>query len=54
MNGRVGTASDHHIRVAVGNQLARLGDCEADWCELTAGGYTGWGHKSRLWGVDAD
>ena len=36
------------------NVIARLGDCEADWCELTAGGYTGWGHKSRLWGVDAD
>lgn len=36
------------------NVIARLGDCEADWCELSAGGYTGWGHKSRLWGVDAD
>lgn len=36
------------------NVIARLGDCNGDWCELTAGGYTGWGHKSRLWGVDAD
>jgi SH3-like domain-containing protein len=34
------------------NVIARLGPCEADWCELTAGGYTGWAHKSVLWGVD--
>ncbi len=36
------------------NVIARLGECEGDWCELTAGGYTGWAHKTVLWGVDQD
>ncbi len=31
--------------------VARLGDCNPDWCELTAGGYRGWVPKSQLWGV---
>ena len=31
--------------------VARLEDCTPDWCELTAGGYTGWAPKSALWGV---
>ena len=34
--------------------IARLGECQADWCWLTAGGYRGWAPKSALWGVDAD
>lgn len=34
--------------------IAKLGDCTAGWCELNAGGYSGWAHKSVLWGVDAD
>ncbi|SHF22395.1 SH3-like domain-containing protein [Loktanella atrilutea] len=34
------------------NVIARLGECDGDWCELTAGGYTGWAHRSVLWGVD--
>lgn len=32
--------------------IARLGECEPDWCRLTAGGYRGWAPKSALWGVD--
>jgi SH3-like domain-containing protein len=38
------------------NLIARLGVCEGEcaWCELTAGGNTGWAHKSVLWGVDPD
>lgn len=36
------------------NVIARLGECDANWCELTAGGYSGWAHKSVLWGVDTD
>ncbi|WP_439153906.1 SH3 domain-containing protein [Yoonia sp.] len=31
--------------------IARLGECNADWCQLTAGGYRGWAPKSVLWGV---
>ena len=33
--------------------IARLGECERDWCRLTAGGYGGWAAKSDLWGVAA-
>lgn len=31
--------------------IARLGECNANWCNLTAGGYRGWVPKSVLWGV---
>ncbi|EBA12304.1 SH3 domain-containing protein [Roseobacter sp. CCS2] len=31
--------------------VARLGDCNPEWCRLTAGGYRGWARKAALWGV---
>ncbi|WP_296371501.1 SH3 domain-containing protein [Yoonia sp.] len=31
--------------------IARLAECNADWCKLSAGGYRGWALKSALWGV---
>lgn len=31
--------------------VARLGDCNPNWCQLTAGGYRGWAPKTALWGV---
>ena len=34
--------------------IARLGECNADWCRLTAGGYRGWAPKAALWGVNPD
>lgn len=34
--------------------VARLGDCEYDWCYVSAGGYRGWVRKEHLWGVGAD
>ncbi|MGR3464110.1 SH3 domain-containing protein [Limimaricola sp.] len=34
--------------------VARLGECELDWCRLTAGGYKGWAPKSLIWGVAPD
>jgi SH3-like domain-containing protein len=34
--------------------IARLGQCEIDWCRLTAGGYRGWAPKTALWGVGPD
>ncbi len=34
--------------------VARLGDCDAEWCELRTGGYSGWAPKSRIWGVAPD
>lgn len=34
--------------------IARLGECNPDWCRLTAGGYRGWAQKSAIWGVELD
>jgi Uncharacterized protein conserved in bacteria len=31
--------------------IARLGQCDPDWCQLNAGGYRGWVPKSDIWGV---
>ncbi len=32
--------------------IARLGDCNENWCQLTTGGYKGWAPKEMLWGVN--
>lgn len=42
---------DNAIAMAEAGVVARLGDCNADWCKLTADGYSGWARKSKLWGV---
>ena len=34
--------------------IARLGECDTNWCRLTAGGYRGWTQKAHLWGVHPD
>ncbi|MBA83873.1 SH3 domain-containing protein [Thalassobius sp. S69A] len=34
--------------------IARLEDCGPDWCRLSTGGYRGWAHKTKLWGVAPD
>ena len=34
--------------------IARLGACNADWCEVSADGDDGWVPKSEIWGVDPD
>ncbi|MCA8884404.1 MAG: aspartyl-trna synthetase [Rhodobacteraceae bacterium] len=31
--------------------IAKLGECEADWCEIRAGGYRGWVEAQSLWGL---
>ncbi len=31
--------------------VARLGDCAPTWCEVSAGGFSGWAPKAKLWGV---
>ncbi|SFR99681.1 SH3 domain-containing protein [Yoonia litorea] len=31
--------------------IGRLGECDPDWCRLSAGGYRGWVHRSALWGI---
>lgn len=34
--------------------IARLGECDPEWCWVNADGYKGWAPKSRLWGVAPD
>lgn len=34
--------------------VARLGSCTIDWCEISAGGYSGWTPKTKIWGVLPD
>jgi SH3-like domain-containing protein len=34
--------------------IARLGRCEPEWCQISAGGYRGWARKTALWGVTPD
>lgn len=31
--------------------VARLGECQPDWCRIVADGYRGWVRKTALWGV---
>lgn len=31
--------------------VARIDQCSADWCRLSAGGYRGWTSKQHIWGV---
>lgn len=34
--------------------VARLEDCDASWCRLSADGLTGWTPRGALWGIDVD
>ena len=34
--------------------IARVMECNRDWCRLSAAGYRGWAPKARLWGVRPD
>ena len=34
--------------------IARIDECQIDWCRLRADGYRGWTPKTALWGVNAD
>lgn len=34
--------------------IARLGECNPDWCRITADGRKGWVKKTALWGVLPD
>lgn len=37
-----------------GGAIARLMECEPDWCRISADGYRGWVRKDVIWGVAAD
>lgn len=34
--------------------IADLGNCNEDWCRVSASGYRGWALKRDLWGVDPE
>ena len=34
--------------------VARLGECNVEWCRLSSGGFKGWAKKDALWGVATD
>ncbi|MGI1660685.1 SH3 domain-containing protein [Palleronia sp. KMU-117] len=34
--------------------VAQLGECNAEWCRISAGGQRGWIEKAALWGVEPD
>ncbi|MGH1356243.1 MAG: SH3 domain-containing protein [Thalassovita sp.] len=34
--------------------IARLEDCDPEWCRLSTGGFRGWSPKTALWGVAPD
>ena len=34
--------------------IARIDECQIDWCRLRADGYRGWAPKTALWGVNSD
>jgi len=42
------------IAIADEGVIGKLGPCTIDWCEISAGGETGWVEKLRLWGVDPE
>lgn len=44
-------ADEPLVAVVETGVVARLGECSADWCEVTADGYSGWTAKTSLWGV---
>jgi SH3-like domain-containing protein len=46
-----GTPINAQLSIGV---VAELRQCQAEWCELSAGGYRGWARKGAYWGVDPD
>ncbi|HBT00037.1 MAG TPA: aspartyl-trna synthetase [Citreicella sp.] len=53
LHSRADGNSPVEAKLALG-VVARLGECVADWCEISAGGYEGWAPKATLWGVDPE
>ncbi|MFV0360169.1 SH3 domain-containing protein [Tropicimonas sp.] len=50
LRSRPDTASEVVARAERG-VVARLGECNPDWCRVAADGQRGWVEKSALWGV---
>ncbi len=51
---QVYTRPDPQSQVSAAFELgvvARLGECNRDWCKISSNGYRGWAPKHKLWGV---
>ena len=53
LRSRPDPAADE-VAEAESGVIGRLGECEHDWCRITAGGERGWVQKNQLWGVGPD
>lgn len=46
--------SAEEVAVAEAGAIGRLGECDGDWCRISAGGERGWVQKNQIWGVAPD
>lgn len=52
---KVSPSESSTVRAKVERDLiARVVKCKLNWCQIRAGGYKGWLHKSKFWGVAPD
>lgn len=42
------------VALAEAGSIAKLGDCNKDWCEISAQKADGWIEKTKIWGVDPE
>ncbi|MFC3057807.1 SH3 domain-containing protein [Paenirhodobacter populi] len=42
------------VALAEAGSIAKLGDCNKDWCKVSAQKADGWIEKTKIWGVDPD
>ncbi len=42
------------VALAEAGVIARLGECNRDWCRISSGGEKGWVPKTAIWGVEPD
>ncbi|HEY0276486.1 MAG TPA: SH3 domain-containing protein [Paenirhodobacter sp.] len=42
------------VALAEAGSIAKLGDCNKDWCEVSAQKADGWIEKGKIWGVDPE
>lgn len=52
LHNRPDLAAPVEARLTVG-VIARLGECQPDWCKISSGGYGGWARRASLWGIVA-
>jgi SH3-like domain-containing protein len=50
LHARPDPSSQVNAQLSLG-VVAEVHECQTDWCELSAGGYSGWARKGAYWGV---